>query len=155
MGKVVLKQTVHPNLKWMIGYPFLLAFSILTYEDPSLFYLILFPLLVIFYGFDYVFERGNKSYVNYNVFGFSVLRINKTFISPEYISLFKQAYIRERAFGFSPQILGDEKYALYTIKLFNNKQHQVVFESEDKREVLKLGTELSILLNVELYNTLE
>ncbi|MCB0398925.1 MAG: hypothetical protein KDD26_04735 [Winogradskyella sp.] len=62
---------------------------------------------------------------------------------------------RENAFGFSPQIIGDDQYNLYTIKLFNEHKNEIVFEPEDASQVHKLGSELAILFNVELYNTLE
>lgn len=155
MKEVVLKQTVHPNVKWILGYPFLLAFLILSFVKPDKFYLLALPVLVLSYGFDYVFTVENKSYVRLNLFRIGVFKFEKTFITPTYISLFKQAFSREVAFGFSPQILGDQNYSLYTIKLFNGNENKIVFESEDKAETLKLGRELSELLQVELYNTLE
>ncbi|WP_426431891.1 hypothetical protein ACPX19_05095 [Winogradskyella sp. HB-48] len=155
MGEVILKQTVHPNVKWILGYPFLLAFLILSFVEPDKIYLLVLPVLVLSYGFDYVFTDENKSYVRLNLFKIVVFKFEKTFIKPTYISLFKQAFSREVAFGFSPQILGDQKYSLYTIKLFNDNENMIVFESEDKARTLKLGRELSELLQVELYNTLE
>lgn len=155
MKEVVLKQTVHPNVKWILGYPFLLAFLILSFIEPDKFYLLVLPILVLSYGFDYVFTDENESYVRLNLFKIVVFKFEKTFIKPNYISLFKQAFSREVAFGFSPQILGDQNYSLYTIKLFNDNENKIVFESEDKVKTLKLGRELSELLQVELYNTLE
>ena len=149
----MLKQTVHPNMKWLLGYPFLLAFLILTYMQPNKFYFIIIPLCFVFYGFDYVFET-NKSYIQLCLFGFVVFKCNKRFIKPNYISLFKQDFTRGNAFGFFPQILGDDSYSLYTIKLFNDTENEIVFESEDEPEVLKLGAELASILNVELYNAL-
>ena len=155
MREVILKQTVHPNVKWILGYPFLLAFAILTYVEPEKFFLLIFPVLALSYSFDFVFKSDKSGYIQIRLFAISIFRFKKQFIQPTYISLFKQAFTRENAFGFSPQIIGDDQYNLYTIKLFNEHKNEIVFESEDKPRTLKLGRELSELLHIELYNTLE
>lgn len=155
MKEVVLKQTVHPNVKWILGYPFLIAFLILSFIEPDKIYLLVPPILVLCYGFDFVFKSDKSGHIQVRLFGFSIFRFKKQFIQPTYISLFKQAFTRENAFGFSPQIIGDDQYSLYTIKLFNEHENKIVFESEDASEVCKLGTQLAILFNIELHNTLE
>lgn len=155
MDEVVLKQTVHPNVKWMIAYPFILALGIYVYTDPSSFYILFFPIALAVYGFDFVFAYNNKSYLSLTLMGYSVLRLNKKFINLDYVSVVRQAYTRGRApFGFSPQILSDERYTLFIIKLFSENENETIFESESKEEVLRLGDNLSKLFGVDLYDAL-
>lgn len=155
MSAVILKQTVHPNLRAFVIYPMFVVFTAIIYMDPMNFYILGLPVLLLNYGFAYVFDSDKKTYISLTIFGYSMLRFPKRFMLPEYISLFEECFVRGNGLGFYPQIQGDSKYSLYVIKLFKGYEREIVFESNSKEDTLELRTKLAALLDVRLHNTLE
>ena len=94
------------------------------------------------------------AYYQFKSFGISIFRINKKLEFPDYISLFNQAFTDSNNVGFSPNILGSSNYKLFTIKLFTENRHTILFTSADKGETEKLGIALGNMLKVKLHNTL-
>jgi len=153
MDKIVLKQTVHPNLNWMIAYPLLLVCLIIVYNDFYLFYTLLVPLVLISFGFDFVLVNKKKSYISCNFFGVSIFK--KSFIKPDYISLFEQSFTRSTNNGVYPQMLGFDRYSLFIIKFCNDCYGETIFESNSKEEVFELGKPISVMFDVRLHNALD
>ncbi|MEJ6791740.1 MAG: hypothetical protein QNK89_03105 [Lacinutrix sp.] len=125
-----------------------------AYNNPSRFYYLLVPILLFGCGFDFVFYGKDKRFLSFTMFGFSFFKFKKKFIIPDYISLFKQNFRRDSGVGLYSKILKDDHYSLFTIKLFNEREREIVFESNKKNEVIVLGTKLAHLFQVNLHNTL-
>lgn len=150
--KVFLKQKISFTVKAQLGIPLLTLGFALTYIN--VFFLPLFLCAVSFMFSNYVYEFNSN--LNHKVlvtlFGYSVIKFNKAFIHPDYISLFHQSFKQANAFGFLE--FGDSNWKDYVIKFFNNKGNEIVFKSKNIQEVISLEVDLSKLLNVELHNTL-
>lgn len=114
--------------------------------------LILLPILILFSGYAFEFNKNLRHKVLITVFGITVFKFRKSFIQPEYISLFHQSFKDSSDFEFLA--FGEDKWKSYSIKFFNANSNEIIFVSEDKEEVIHLGKLLAELLNVELYNTL-
>lgn len=83
----------------------------------------------------------------------NVYSYTKLFLKPEYISLFHQPLKSSLSACFMD--LGVAKYSMYSIKFFSGTKHETIFRSENKKEVVRLGTFLASFFDVELYNTLQ
>ncbi|GAA4305947.1 hypothetical protein GCM10023163_30880 [Aestuariibaculum suncheonense] len=112
----------------------------------------LIPVLILFSGYSFEFNRSLQHKVLITVFGIIIFKFRKSFIHPDYISLFHQSFKEDS--GFEVLAFGEDRWKSYTIKFFNSNENEVIFVTNNKEEVLSLGKQLAELLNVELYNTL-
>ncbi|KJD34081.1 hypothetical protein PK35_04950 [Tamlana nanhaiensis] len=154
MMKVVeLKQKVSFQIKAQFGIPLVVFCCAISYINLIFFPLALVSICLMFVGYSYLFRSDFKHKMVITVFGFKLIYLKKTFLNPDYISLFPQSYKQTNAFGFLE--FGQSKWKEYTIKFFSSNRNQTVFRSENKEDVLTLGVQLSDLLGVKLYNKLK
>lgn len=156
MESIVLKQTVSIRPKLAFGLPLLVVGFLGSVENLVTGILLIFLAVIIFgLGYNYIISKDFINYRQITVFTIPLFKIKMKFLFPDYISLFHQSFIQTNNRGFVPNTLNDAKYKSYTIKFFKGNQNIIVFESPNKNKVLGLGSSLSEMLDVELYNTLK
>ncbi len=127
----------------------LVLFLVVNHHHYYLF-LLLLPALILFGGYSFQFNKNLQHKVLITVFGVVIFKYRKSFIQPDYISLFHQSF--KETSDFEVLAFGEDKWKSYTIKFFNSNKNEVVFVSDNREKVLNFGKQLSELLNVELYN---
>lgn len=153
MKKVVLNQPPLFAAKVILVLPFFFVSIALIEGNFYMFPVFVLMTLFMFAGYAYEFNENLAHKLNIKTFNITIFSFNKKFIEPEYVSLFNQPFKSLNSFGF--MVLGQTRYKEFTIKLFNNSKHEIVYRSNKKEEVLRLGKELAKLFKVELHNTLE
>jgi len=94
--------------------------------------------------------------LNITLFNTKFFSIKKNLIYPEYISLFGQSFSSSNEFSTVSALGSTAEFDFYVIRFFGERnRNDIVFKSKNKEEVLIKGSELSILLDVELVNKLE
>lgn len=153
MERVIINQQFPFSIKAQFGFPLTVAAIVLTYSNIYFLLLLILTLLFMFTSYAYEFNKNLMHRLNIKVFGMKIFSLDKTFIEPDYISLFNQPLKYSKSLGFME--MGKLNYKEFTIKFFKDNYNETIFRSSDKSKVLRIGKELSVLLEVELYNTLE
>ncbi len=96
-----------------------------------------------------------KNRINITLFSKKIFSYSTQIIYPSYISLFGQSFSKSNDFSTISALGSTSEYDLYVIRFFNNKnQREIIFKSENKKEVLEKGKQLAELLNVKLVNNI-
>lgn len=154
--EIDLNQVIPARQKIIVGLP-IIGFGFLVFDENMIVGILcfLFGLFVFSINYSLVITKDFSNYYQIRSLTFPLFKIKKDLFFPDYVSLFLQSFVQSNNVGFSPKILGDSRYELFTIKFFENNKNVIIFTSSNKDEVMRLGQELSTMLNVELYNILE
>ena len=156
MDSIALSQSIPFRQKIFVAFAMVLVglYFLESFRVISMFFLIS-ALLVFFISYNLVITKAFNSYYQFTIFKISFFTINKNLFFPDYISLFNQSFIQTNHVGYMPDILGESKYKLYTLKFFKGSKNEILFISSNKSTVIKFGTDLANMLDVELHNTLK
>ncbi|NQY31190.1 MAG: hypothetical protein HRT69_17200 [Flavobacteriaceae bacterium] len=155
MNSIKFKEYKNRKAKY-IGIGLLLfSFFIMTQELSGII-LTVIGLLILGVNTEIeVFENFDNK-LNITLFNTKLFSIKKNLIYPEYISLFGQSFSSSNEFSTVSALGSTAEFDFYVIRLFGERnRNDVIFKSKNKDEVLIKGSELSILLDVELVNKLE
>ncbi|WP_397364172.1 hypothetical protein [Olleya sp. R77988] len=157
MKRVILKQFIPFRQKLVVVTGLFFIGTLLNDKYNEFLGVLFYVLGILFFFVNYnlVITKGFLNYYQFRIFNISLFKIKKELLFPDYVSLFNQSFVQSNHVGFSPDILGDSKYRLYTIKFFKGHKNEILFTSKNRVEVVKLGTQLSTMFNVELHNTLK
>ncbi|TXE12968.1 hypothetical protein FUA26_04015 [Seonamhaeicola algicola] len=154
MKSVVLKQKLSFTVLVQFVFPISVGLCVLTFFFSFLFFpFFIISLLWLFGSYNYVFNENGNHKIQYKTLNILLFTRDKAFLKPDYVSLFQQSFKQTLGFGFLE--FGKARYKDYTIKLFSENKHKIVYITSRKVEVLLLGKKLSEVLNVELYNALK
>jgi len=148
MKRVIVNKKIPFAIKAQFGIPLFALLIALVIVNLYFLPFLLLTIMFMFSSYLYEFNENFNHKIKIKVFGFSLLSLNKSFIKPDYISLFNQPLKSSWEFGVS-------KHKVFTIKFFNGNINETILRSSNKSEVLRLGHALSLMFNIELYNTLE
>lgn len=156
MKSVKFKQFKNPKSNYL-GVGFILFGLVASFEN-----IIIGPLVLIagliFLGLNFEIEifKDFNNKLNINLFKTKIFSLNKELINPDYISLFGQSFNHSNDFGSVSSLGSNTSFDFYVIRFFDEmNRNEIIFKSKNRDEVLIKGSELSILLNVELVNKLE
>lgn len=155
MKSIKFKEYKNTKAKYIgIG---LLVFSlfIMTQELSGIILTIIGLLILGVHTEIEVFEYFDNK-LNIKLFNMKLFSIKKELVYPEYISLFGQSFSSSNEFSTVSALVSTAEFDFYVIRFFDeNNRNDIVFKSKNREEVLIKGSELSILLDVELLNKLE
>jgi|GEM_PF-3399440 len=155
MKSIKFKEYKNTKAKFIgIG---LLIFSlfIMTQELSGIILTIIGVLILGVHTEIEVFEKFDNK-LNITLFNMKLFSIKKELIYPEYISLFGQSFSSSNEFSTVSALGSTAEFDFYVIRFFGeNNRNDIVFKSKNREEVLIKGSELSIMLDVELLNKLE
>lgn len=152
---VKLKEFKNQKVKFL-SYGMIALSVMAAYQDIKT--VIAIPIALLLLGFNTEIEIFNiaKSKRNVKLFSLKLFSINMKIINPDYISVFGQSFSHDNDFSTVSALGSSTAFDLYVIRFFDeNNRNQIVFKSKNRDEVLIKGSELSILLDVELVNKLE
>lgn len=156
MESVSLNQPIPFRQKIIVGLP-LIAIGLLGFKESVFVGLacIILGLIVFSLNKSLIITKTFKCYYEIKSFSFSLFKIKRKLFFPDYVSLFFQSFIQPNNVGFSPKVLGDSRFKLYTIKFFKDHKNVIIFTSSNKNEAINLAVDLTKMLDVELHNALE
>ncbi|PHS07525.1 MAG: hypothetical protein COA88_08360 [Kordia sp.] len=155
MNSIKFKEYKNRKAKY-IGIGLLLfSFFIMTQELSGIILTVIGILILGVNTEIEVFENFDNK-LNITLFNTKLFSIKKNLIYPEYISLFGQSFSSSNEFSTVSALGSTAEFDFYVIRFFGERnRNDVIFKSKNKEEVLIKGSELSILLDVELVNKLE
>ncbi|MFD0964647.1 hypothetical protein [Pseudofulvibacter geojedonensis] len=156
MNSIKFKQFKNPKSNYL-GIGFIL-FGIVASIENLIIGLTVFLLGIIFLGLNFEIEifKNFKNRLNVNLFNIKIFSFKKEILYPDYISLFGQSYSHSNDFSTVSSLGSSSSFDFYVIRFFDeNNRNEIVFKSKNSDEVLIKGSELSILLDVELVNKIE
>lgn len=155
MNSIKFKQFKNPKAKFLaLGLILLGIVAIIQ----SFIGLLLLCIGIIILGINFEIEifENFKNKLNITLFGNKVFSINKEIIYPDYISLFGQSFGHANDYNTVSSLGTTASFDFYVIRFFDDRnRNEIIFKSKNRDEVLIKGSELSILLEVELVNKLE
>lgn len=155
MNSITFKQFKNPKAKFLgLG---LIVFGLIAITQSFIGLLVLI-IGIIFLGINFEIEifQDFENKLNITIFNKKVFAVKKEIIYPDYISLFGQSFGHTNDFNTVSSLGSTTNFDFYVIRFFDDKnRNEIIFKSKDKDEVLIKGSELSILLEVELVNKLE
>lgn len=152
-NSVILKQKISLVSKSLVCSPLLYFILFLTEQKVWNFVLALIFIPIFGFNYQYVFLQNKTRFLELRVFNFKIYSYEKNFINPEYLSVVHQSYVDDSSRWMYDMFL-DVRFKLYTIKFFKGNNHETVFKTSNKEEVIQKTIELSKLLNVRINNTL-
>jgi len=155
MQSIKFKEYKNTKAKY-IGIGLLLfSFFIMTQEFSGII-LTIIGLLILGVNTEIEVFKNFDNKLNITLFNTKLFSIKKDLIYPEYISLFGQSFSSSNEFSTVSALGSTAEFDFYVIRFFGERnRNDIVFKSKNKEEVLIKGSELSILLDVELVNKLE
>jgi len=155
MNSIKFKEYKNTKAKY-IGIGLLLfSFFIMTQELSGII-LTVIGLLILGVNTEIEVFKNFDNKLNITLFNTKIFSIKKNLIYPEYISLFGQSFSSNNEFSTVSALGSTAEFDFYVIRFFGERnRNDVVFKSKNRDEVLIKGSELSILLDVELINKLE
>jgi len=155
MNSIKFKEYKNTKAKY-IGIGLLLfSFFIMTQELSGII-LTVIGLLILGVNTEIEVFKNFDNKLNITLFNTKIFSIKKNLIYPEYISLFGLSFSSNNEFSTVSALGSTAEFDFYVIRFFGERnRNDVVFKSKNRDEVLIKGSELSILLDVELINKLE
>jgi len=155
MDSIKLKEYKNMKAKY-IGIGLLLFSIFIMTQELSGIILTLIGLLVLGVNTEIEVFKNFDNKLNITLFNIKFFSIKKNLIYPEYISLFGQSFSSNNDFSTVSALGSTAEFDFYVIRFFGERnRNDIIFKSKNKEEVLIKGSELSILLDVELVNKLE
>lgn len=155
MTSIRFKQFKNPKSK-IFGTIFLLFGAIGMTESYIGFIVFLIGVLFFFINFEIEINKDFNNKTNVTLFDQKILSLDRKVLYPDYISLFGQSFGHSNDFSTVSALGSSSQYDFYVIRFFDeNNRNEIIFKSKNKDEVLIKGSELSLLLDVELVNKLE
>lgn len=155
MNSIKLKEYKNMKAKY-IGIGLLLFSLFIMTQELSGIILTLIGLLVLGVNTEIEVFKNFDNKLNITLFNIKFFSVKKNLIYPEDISLFGQSFNSNNDFSTVSALGSTAEFYFYVIHFFGERnRNNVVFKSKKKEEVLIKGSELSILLDIELINKLE
>jgi len=155
MDSIKLKEYKNMKAKY-IGIGLLLFSIFIMTQELSGIILTLIGLLVLGVNTEIEVFKNFDNKLNITLFNIKFFSVKKNLIYPEYISLFGQSFSSNNDFSTVSALGSTAEFDFYVIRFFGERnRNDIIFKSKNKEEVLIKGSELSILLDVELVNKLE
>jgi len=155
MNSIKFKEYKNTKAKY-IGIGLLLFSLFIITQELSGIILTVIGLLILGVNTEIEVFKNFDNKLNITLFNAKLFSIKKDLIYPEYISLFGQSFSSNNEFSTVSALGSTAEFDFYVIRFFGERnRNDIVFKSKNKDEVLIKGSELSILLNIELVNKLE
>ena len=155
MNSIKFKEYKNTKAKY-IGIGLLLFSLFIMTQELSGIILTIIGLLILGVNTEIEVFKNFNNKLNITLFNIKLFSIKKSLIYPEYISLFGQSFSSNNEFSTVSALGSTAEFDFYVIRFFGERnRNDIIFKSKNKEEVLIKGSELSILLNVELVNKLE
>jgi len=155
MKSIKFKEYKNTKAKY-IGVGLLLFSLFIMTQELSGIILTIIGIFILGVNTEIEVFKNFENKLNITLFNMKLFSIKKDLIYPEYISLFGQSFSSSNEFSTVSALGSTAEFDFYVIRFFGERnRNDIVFKSKNKDEVLIKGSELSILLDVELLNKLE
>jgi len=155
MKSIKFKEYKNTKAKY-IGIGLLLFSLYVMTQELSGIILMIIGILILGINTEIEVFKNFENKLNITLFNATLFSIKKELIYPDYISLFGQSFSSSNEFSTVSALGSTAQFDFYVIRFFDeNNRNDIVFKSKNKEDILTKGSELSIMLDVELLNKLE
>lgn len=158
MNIVLLKQK-KPQQVIIFGSLILAFVPFVWYFDKNsidkVILLLAIGLLLVGYSTTYEINKKFDNRKRIKLFGITVFRERLKLYYPEYISIFSTSFKKDNHWAPVAALGTESKYKDIVVKFFKGSKNVVIYKCNDYNIALNKPTELGLLLNIKVHNTVK